>query len=66
MLIIERIKNIARVTQHGCSIIKQMAHNGVMTWVIMPDALKYSAEKNNSYHQLQKYTEHQEPDCWLI
>lgn len=31
MLIIERIKNIAGVTQHGCCIIKQMAHNGVMT-----------------------------------
>lgn len=45
MLIRERIKNIATVTQHGCCIIKQMAHNGVMTWVIMPDAVNILQER---------------------
>lgn len=27
------------MTWYGCHIIKQTAHNGIMTWVIMPDAV---------------------------
>lgn len=27
------------MTRYGCCIIKQTAHNGIMTWVITPDAV---------------------------
>lgn len=41
----ERIKNIARVTRYECCIIKQTAHNGIMTRVTMPDAVNISQKR---------------------
>lgn len=63
---IERIKETARVTWCGCWIVKQMAHNGIMTRVIMPDAMNILQRRTIAAITSYGDTHSTTPGAWLL